>query len=116
MARFKDFGAPIDIEKVEPLTFKLYDEEFSCYPEIQGKVVLELASLSESEDSSENASAILKFFARVMLPESHTRFEALTADPNRIVSVQLLTEILQWLVEEYTNRPTQGSEHSPTGA
>jgi hypothetical protein len=116
MARFKDFGAPIDIDKVEPLTFKLYEEEFSCYPEIQGKVVLELASLSESDDSAENANAILKFFSRVMLPESHARFEELTGDPKRIVSVTVLTEILQWLVEEYTNRPTQGSEHSPTGA
>lgn len=116
MARFKDFGSPVNIAEVEPLNFKIYDEEFSCYPEIQGKVVLELAALSDSDDSAENAGAILKFFSRVLLPESHTRFEDLISDPNRIVSVQLLTEILQWLVEEYTNRPTQGSEHSPTGA
>lgn len=115
MSRFKDFGAPVDIESIEPLKFKLYDEEFVCYPEIQGKVVLELAALSESDNNSESASALLKFFSRVMLPESHARFEALTADPLKIVSVTTLSEIIQWLVEEYTARPTTGPEHSLTG-
>lgn len=115
MARFKDFGSPVDLGSVEPLKFKLYDEEFNCYPEIQGKVVLELASLTNSEDTAESASAILKFFSRVLVPESASRFENLTGDPDRIVKIETLTDIIQWLVEEYTNRPTQGLEHSLTG-
>jgi len=111
MSKYKDFGSPVNLDNSEPIKFKIYDEEFECNPHIQGKTILEFASMSES-DSSDAASAILDFFSKVMKSESHERFTALAEDPKRIVPVETLTEIIQWLVEEYTNRPTEGSEHS----
>lgn len=115
MSRFKDFGSPVDISSIEPIVFKLYNEDFYCHPVIQGKVVLELATLSESDNGSDSATALLKFFSRVLMPESHERFEKLAEDPERIVSINTLSEIVQWLVEEYTGRPTLGLEHSLDG-
>jgi hypothetical protein len=115
MARFKDFGAPFNIETAEKLTFKLYGEDFHCFPEIQGKVLLEFSSLSDSENPSESSAAIVNFFKSVMDEESYGRFDDLATDPTRIVSVQTLAEIVEWLVGEYTNRPNLGLEHSSTG-
>lgn len=111
MARFKDFGNPFDSENAEPMTFKLYDEEFTCHPQMQGKSLLEFASLSGSDDASLAAQAITKFFEKVLVTESFERFDSLTSDPNRIVSVQALAEIVSWIMEQYSDRPTQGSEH-----
>lgn len=108
--RFKDFGYGKAVGSKEPLKFKLYDEEFECVAQIQGKVMLDLVSESTSEDAGSTARVVSSFFGKVMLPESFVRFEALTEDPDRIVSVETLSEIVSWLITEYGNRPNQEPE------
>ena len=115
MARFKDFGSPFDAAAAEKLVFKIYDEEFECYPEMQGKVLLEFVRTSASEDVADSVTAITDFFSKILTEESFERFEKLAVDPNRIVSVSTLAEIVSWVMEQYSDRPTQGSEHSSTG-
>lgn len=110
MARFKDFGNPFDADAAEKLSFKLYGEEFFCYPEMPGKTLLEFVSIGNSEDPAEAAGAINQFFKKVLVEESYERFDQLAQDPNRLVSVQTLTEVISWLVEAYTDRPTEGPE------
>jgi hypothetical protein len=110
MARFKDFGAPHDASLDEKISFKIYDEEFECYPEMQGKTLLGFVEMSASEDSAQAVRAINNFFNVVLTPESYERFDALATDPKRIVNVTTLTEIIAWIMEQYSSRPTQGSE------
>ena len=109
MSRFKDFGAPLEDNAKESLSFKLYGEEFNCRPAIQGKVLLKFAASSSSEDAADSTNAILGFFGVALLPESHERFEKLIEDPDKIVSVETLGEIIGWILETYSNRPTQVS-------
>jgi hypothetical protein len=42
----------------------------------------------------------------------YERFTALMEDPKRIVPMDVLSEIMSWLIEEYTDRPTQPSSDS----
>ena len=109
MSRFKDFGSPLSEDAKQSLSFKLYDEEFSCRPAIQGKVLLQFASSSGSDNAADSTEAILGFFKIALLPESHERFERLIEDPDKIVSVETLGEIISWILETYSNRPTQVS-------
>jgi len=115
--RFKDFGSGTgDIQK-EPLSFKLYDEEFECRPALQGKVLLDLVSEStDGEDGAGAAKAMSGFFDLVLLPESLDRFNRLISDSDKIVTVETLADITAWLVEEYAGRPTQQPEPSLSGA
>lgn len=113
MARFKDFGSGSnDGAPVEPVTFKIHGEEFTCIPEIPGKTVLNLVAKSGGEDPAQSADAVTGFFKTVLTEESNVRFDALAEDPNRIVSMQTLTDIIEWLVEQYTDRPTERPEVS----
>lgn len=105
MARFKDFGTGTTPISTEPLSFKLYDEEFHCVPEVQGRVILELVADSTSSDPAKSSAVVEKFFAYVLTDESYERFEKLLTSKDRVVSVETLGEITGWLVEEYTNRP-----------
>lgn len=107
--RFKDFGSGIQ-EEATPLSFKLYDEEFLCVPQVQGKLLLDLVSESSSNDPVKSAGIVTKFFNYVLEDESAERFNALLEDKNRIVSVDTLADITAWLVEEYTARPNQQPE------
>lgn len=104
MARYKDFGSGTTEDK-EPISFKLYDEEFECYPQVQGKLLLNLVADSTSDDPIKQSAIVTKFFEYVLKPESKVRFDALVEDPERIVSVDTLADITGWLIEEYTNRP-----------
>lgn len=113
MARFKDFGSGSNSGvDAEPITFKLYDEEFHCVPQVQGKLLLELVADSSGDDAVKSAAVIDKFFSYVLEDESYERFDALLRDKHKIVSVDSLAEITGWLVEEYTNRPESQPEAS----
>lgn len=109
--RFKDFGSR-DTSGLEPLGFALEGEQFDCVPEIPGKFLLDLVQDSASEDPATSAAVVTRFFARVLTDESHTRFQALGEDKDRIVTVETLGEIVAWLMEEYTNRPEGQPEAS----
>jgi hypothetical protein len=114
--RFKDFGAGGDGVNKDPLSFKLYDEEFHCRPAIQGKVLLDMVSGAEEGELGSGAAKVINdFFSTVLLDESYERFDTLLQDPEKIVTVETLGEITAWLVEEYTGRPTQQPEPSLSG-
>lgn len=116
MSRFKDFGAGKDSdESVEPLSFKLYGEEFHCVPRMQGKVMLGIVEDSASDDPAASARTISTYFKKVLKDESFERFDALLEDKDRVVSVETLSEIVAWLLETYSNRPEAQPEASSTG-
>jgi hypothetical protein len=112
--RFKDFGGGQGVE-TSPISFKLYDEEFSCRPVIQGKVLLNLMANSSTEDAGSMAETIGSFFDLCLLPESLDRFNTLLENPDKIVTVEALGDITGWLVEQYSARPTQQPESSSNG-
>ena len=103
--RFKDFGSGSDVN-TQPLSFKLYGEDFQCKTALQGKVLLDMVADSGSESNGMATALIDKFFAKVLLPESFERFLKLVEDPSKITS---------WLVEQYSSRPISGPEDSQSG-
>ena len=113
-ARFKDFGGAGAVN-TEPVSFKLYDEEFHCRTSIQGRVLLNIVAKSDSNDGAGLAATVDSFFDACLMPESKERLENLLADPEKIVPVETLGEITAWLVEQYSTRPTGGPENSSSG-
>jgi len=111
--RFRDFGSGTAI--TEPLTFKLYEQEFQCKPALQGKVLLEMAVAGAQDDGAESAKLVETFFAKALLPESLERFNTLLGDSEKIVTVDMLGEIAGWLTEQYSGRPQLGPEQSASG-
>lgn len=109
MAKFKDFGAPA-AEGGEPISFKLFDEEFHCVPALPGKVILGIVSKANSDNPADQASLIDDFFGRALLDESLERFNSLIEDKERVVTAETLGEITGWLVEQYGDRPNPQPE------
>ena len=107
MARYKDFGKGKAPENTEPIVFKLFDEEFTAVPQIQGSLLIDLVKNSASDDAAKAAEIIVEFLDSVLEDESQVRFQALINSKDRIVDIETLGEITGWLVEEYTNRPEE---------
>ena len=112
--RFRDFGSGSE-EEPTPLVFKLYDEEFECYPRVQGKVLLDLVANSNDDDGVGMAKTMSGFFDAVVKPESKKRLDALLSNPDKVVDVETLGEITGWLMEQYSERPTKRPEPSSNG-
>lgn len=110
--RFKDFGRPVKQDEMEPVAFDLYGQTFNCYKQIHGVTLLRFVKEANSEDGGRATSALLDVFQRVMPDEEYKRFEALCDDPETVVPVETLGEIVAWLMEVYAGRPTQQSEAS----
>jgi len=110
MAKFKDFGTPSALD-AEPISFKLYGEEFHCRPQIPGKIMIDLAAKTADEDNAAaNAAVILDFFKAVLIADSASRFDLLVNDPDRVVTIEQIMEIVSWLMEQYAERPTPRPE------
>ena len=107
MARFKDFGSGKEQLEREPISFKLHGEEFFCVSNIQGAVLLELVAKSTSDDSSESARVMADFFKNILVEESYKRFDKLVHAKDKFVHVETLSEIVGWLVGQYSERPEE---------
>lgn len=114
-ARHKTFDVP-DADDSEPLSFDLkYKsgevETFNCYPEIPGKLLIDLmkpaAAADEDRAGVMMAVSVLEFFPQVMDEDEWARLESALNDRKRVVSMEQLSNIMSWLVEEYSERPTQ---------
>jgi hypothetical protein len=112
--RFKNFGTPASSD--EPIVFELYEQSFRCRPAIQGRMLIDLVSQADQENMAKAALAILAFMDRVLVEESRVRFKEMTDSDDYIVDMQTLSDVMEWLIEQYAGRPTEGSSDSSAGS
>ena len=103
--RHKSFGG--HKKKAIPLSFDLDGETFAVHSRLPGAALIDFASAATSEDVSKSTSATLEFFEGAMTDDEHARFNKFIRDPVREVEIEDLAEIVEWLIEEYTSRPTK---------
>lgn len=115
MARFKKFGNGTKLSDYEPLNFEVGGQVFECKPAIQGSVLLEFVRDADSDSGGDSARALYNFLESSMTPEEYKKLQDVLRDPEIIISIELIGEIVSWLVEEYSARPTTRPEDSSTG-
>jgi hypothetical protein len=116
MARHKDFGSEgvYRPEDLEPISFALLGETFDCKPIIPGAVLVEIISAIDGSAGA-GGDAVTETFRAALKPEDVERFYDLLKREDLVVSLQTLVDILQWLVEQYGQRPTKRSDSSSDG-
>ena len=115
MARTKVFSGGTDISEFEDLEFELNGTKFSCLPAIQGSVLLEFIRDADSDDGAGGAKALYNFLESSMVEEEYKKLQEVLHDPKIIIDIELIGEIVSWLVEEYGSRPTTRPEVSEDG-
>lgn len=92
---------------VEPITFELEDETFEAYGQVPGAVLLDFISAS-ADESIGSAGAILGYLKNSMDAKNFKRFDKLTRDPEVLVELSTLADIVAYLIEERSaGRPTE---------
>jgi hypothetical protein len=118
---FKDFS-----RKRKPIKFKIDDDVFLCVPALSTFAMQDLMiayrgidvkqALADS-DVKRIMDAMKGIFSIFIESESFQLFvHRLDNDRKNPIDVQQLLEIISWIVEVYTNRPSQPSENSSSGS
>lgn len=110
----KKFTPKAQNSKRTPIKFELYEEQFEAVPHLQGITMIHFIEATSNLEGSEESSAgivseIMPFFKAALVPESYERFKALTKSHDKVLEIDDLMDILSWLIQEYTDRPTSGS-------
>lgn len=103
----KSFTSSKEKTVAEPIPFELEGETFEAYGQVPGAVLLDFIAASSQEDSTGTAGAIMGYLKSSMDKATFKRFDALTRDPEKIIELQVLADIVAYLIEERTNRPTE---------
>lgn len=107
--RFRSFDSEEDTQEESlPIGFELHGEKFEANPEAQGAVILEFVSAGENGQTA-TAASLLQFLENVMPEDEYKRLHTLLHHPKKITRIEKITEIVSYLVEEYTSRPTMAS-------
>lgn len=104
----KSFTSSVNKKKVAPISFELLGEEFEAYGQVPGAVLLDFIGSSD-ENSSATARGIADYFKAAMSEKEYKRFDKLSRDPENIIELEVLSEIVSYLIEEQTSRPTEAS-------
>lgn len=102
----KSFTSSKEKVKLEPIPFELEGESFEAYGQVPGAVLLDFIAASSQDDSTGTAGAITGYLKSSMDKENFKRFDKLTRDPEVVIELQVLADIVAYLIEERTNRPT----------
>lgn len=87
-----------------------WEETFAILPAVPHAALSALTSLVTTDNRGRaraNASAINAFFTQTLTNESADRYMALVNDNDRIVTTNMLADVINWIVEETSARPTQ---------
>lgn len=113
---YRDFAAEATerARSHEPIVFTLpgSDTQFRAVPTLTFGVLQDIVAAPEIEENEAAAiTAISRFFTAVVVPDHHDKL----TEGLRATDPQTLRDVIQWLVTEYTARPTLPSSASQDG-
>lgn len=95
-----------------PLEFTLDGETYHIYPPKDGQLALVMASMSDYADDGEGVATFINTFFALLDDETNHALHRRLMDREDTFGVEQMMEILMWVVEESTDRPTKSSPAS----
>lgn len=114
----RDFDKEIARETIvreDPIEFKLFDETWHCRDDVNGKLLMDRAADLNSDSLMDQRAGVVGVFQMTVITEEIDDLTDLLDDPDKVIQLAKLVEIVGWLVEEYTERPTAPPSPSRRG-
>lgn len=105
-----------DAVEAEVITFQVDGREIEMLPPSEGQVAILLAGASDMSSGTEMIASSINFFMSLLAhPKDVTYFKRRLLDRNDEFGAENIAQIVEWLVEEWTARPTkQPSDFTPS--
>ena len=119
MSRSRDFDIAVEEMRKNRPTFTLDNREWTCRPALSFTT---MAALEREYNDGDLTHVLHTFFEKVLIKADREPFrELITAEPDEDdddavpITLNQLSEIMKWLVSEYTGNPTQSAGPSSLG-
>src|SRR5262245_10270535 len=96
----------------EQMTFTVDGRECTCYKPDAGQMAVLLATISRQNSWSQQVAGVINFFVEVLDQDSHAYLVGRLLDRTDPFGIDEVQDIIEWMVEEWTGRPTP----SPSGS
>jgi len=90
-----------------PLEFMLDGHELKAYRPTDGQLALLMSSLSRHTSMNTKIAGCIDFFVEVLDPDSHAYVVGRLLSRENPIPFEKVQEIIEWMSEEWTGRPTQ---------
>ncbi|MDJ1137927.1 hypothetical protein [Streptomyces iconiensis] len=111
----RDFSRPRERKQ-----FVIDDDTFEACRALPGEDFVVFIGHFEEFDGAgswrDNFKAVVAALELVLLPDSFARARARLSDKEHPIELDQIVEVLEWLVGEYADRPTQPSSDSSDGS
>jgi len=107
----KDFTRP----KKPPIEFSIDDDVFLCTPEVTVGAATQLAQMANEKNDMQRMLMLGELLDLIMFPASAQLFIARMRNPENPITNEQLGDVLEWLMEQYGERPTRPSPASSSG-
>lgn len=116
MRKFSTAGVSSDeaFDDSSPIEFMIDDDVFTAVPPTQSQFALFMASQSERRDVSDRIAGVIDFFDDMLADdEMRRRFRKRLLDREDPLSFEVVSDVMDGLMEEWMDRPTvSGSDSS----
>lgn len=87
--------------------FTVDGRELTCYPPNDGQLAMLMATTGRHTTMQRKIAGVIDFFVEVMDDDSAAYLTQRLLDRQDVFGVEEVEEIMAWMVEEWTGRPTQ---------
>jgi hypothetical protein len=107
---FKDFDADVREAEGEPITFKLAGSTFTCVHPIPIGISMAMAG-AMTKDELTQMNVVARSLKALIVEEQHDQWDQALM---RVTSIEVLKDLVAWIVGEATNRPSVAPGGSPS--
>jgi hypothetical protein len=104
--------AAVSDDDEDIITFKVDDAEVRAYPPSPGQLAMMFTSMGDYSTDPKKIAGVIDFILGLLDEDSSQLLGARLMDRRDPFELDQLTAIMEWLVEEWSARPTQPSPAS----
>lgn len=90
-----------------PMVFSVDGHELAAYKPTDGQLAILMSSLGRHTQVQQKVAGVINFFVAVMDEDSATYVTDRLLSRDDPLGVEQVEEIMEWMIEEWTGRPTQ---------
>lgn len=111
----KQFGSYTPMG-ISPMEMTINDQTFKVRGAMSGIQLLNMIKAMDGDNDVDSAATMIGFIERAILVEDRERAMDYLENSEPPVPLTMLTDIITWLIEEYTGKPTEPSAPSADGS
>lgn len=106
MKQFKSSAEPIGFEGAQEITFLIDGDEVTAHPPTPGQIAMMMAAQARTRDTSDRIAGVIDFLHGVFDDRGRKMLETRLMDRENPLDFEVIEDVLMWLVEEWSARPT----------